>query len=147
MSRVIIGVMGGGENAPEQAIQDALRLGELIAMQGWVLLNGGRNVGVMEASAKGARNYGGLTVGILPGRSGQDASEYLDIRIVTGMGDARNAINVLSSDAVVACAGGPGAGDIKDGVHQGGCGHGLTSDRAARSWLCAGRWCLPDDSC
>ena len=32
----------------------------------------------------------------------------VDIPILTGMGSARNNINVLSSDVVIACAGGPG---------------------------------------
>ncbi len=108
MSRFVVGVMGGGEGAPEHAVRDAYRLGELIAAQGWVLLNGGRNTGVMDASAAGARSRGGLVVGILPDRDTRRASEHLDICIVTGMGDARNVVNVLSSDVVIACAGGEG---------------------------------------
>ncbi len=59
----IIGVMGGGEASPEN-MDAAYRLGTLIAKQGWILLNGGRNVGIMEASAKGAWDQGGLTIGI-----------------------------------------------------------------------------------
>jgi uncharacterized protein (TIGR00725 family) len=108
MKKTIIGVMGGGDQAPPHAIQDAYRLGELIAEQGWVLLNGGRNVGVMDASAAGASSKGGLVIGILPDRDLQRASEHLAIPILTGMGDARNVINVLSSDVVIACAGGAG---------------------------------------
>jgi hypothetical protein len=30
-------------------------------------------------------------------------SEHVDVAVFTGLGDARNAINVLSSDVVVAC--------------------------------------------
>jgi hypothetical protein len=100
--------MGGGDYASEQAIRNAYRLGELIAEQGWVLLNGGRNVGVMAASAAGARSKGGLTIGVLPDSSTRFAAPDLDIAIVTGMGDARNMINVLSSDVIISCAGGPG---------------------------------------
>lgn len=103
----IIGVMGGGV-ATESDLTDALRLGELIAQNGWILLNGGRNSGIMEASAKGARRKGGLTIGIIPDASGERASRYIDIPIVTGMGSARNCINVLTSDIVVACPGGAG---------------------------------------
>lgn len=106
--RTIIGVMGGGDSAPQHAIRDAYRLGELIAGQGWVLLNGGRSAGVMDASARGARSKGGLVIGILPGSDTRYASEHLDLCIVTGMGSARNVINVLSSDVVIACAGGEG---------------------------------------
>ncbi len=105
MRKIIIGVMGGGDGASEQAVRDAYRLGELIAEQGWALLSGGRNVGVMDASAAGARSRGGLTIGILPGKDTRRASAHLDICILTGMGDARNVVNVLSSDVVIACAG------------------------------------------
>lgn len=104
---IIIGVMGGAAASP-QAIAAARRLGYLIAERGWILLNGGRNSGVMEASAQGAREMGGLTIGILPGTDRKNASEFIDIPIVTGMGQARNSINVLSSDIVVACRGGAG---------------------------------------
>jgi uncharacterized protein (TIGR00725 family) len=108
MSRkVIIGVMGGASATPG-TIDAARRLGGLIAEHGWVLLNGGRNAGVMEASARGAREKGGLTIGILPDAHRRNCSEYIDVPIVTGMGHARNSINVLSSDVVVACPGGAG---------------------------------------
>lgn len=83
----------------------AYRIGGLIAKEGWVLLNGGRPAGIMEASAKGAKESGGLTVGVLPGCSSSEASAYIDIPIVTGMGGARNNINVLSSDVIIALPG------------------------------------------
>jgi len=105
--QLIIGVMGGG-TATAGDIETAFRLGSLIAEQGWVLLNGGRNSGIMEASARGARDHGGLTVGILPDDNCSRVSEYIQIPILTGMGNARNCINVLSSDIVVACPGGAG---------------------------------------
>ena len=107
-TRVIIGVMGAGENAVETAVRQAYTLGNLIAREGWILLNGGRNCGVMEASARGAHEAGGLTVGILPDANLNRASEYLDIPIVTGLGSGRNNINILSSDIVIACRGGAG---------------------------------------
>lgn len=104
---LIIGVMGGG-SASRTDLQHAYRLGELVAGNGWILLNGGRNSGIMEASAKGAFEKGGLTIGILPDDNVRQASRYISIPIVTGMGNARNCINVLSSDVVVACPGGSG---------------------------------------
>jgi uncharacterized protein (TIGR00725 family) len=104
---VVIGVMGGG-HASSQAAETAYQLGKLIAEQGWVLLNGGRNAGIMEASAKGASDAGGLTVGILPDGDDRFASPHIQIPILTGMGNARNCINVLSSRVVVACSGGAG---------------------------------------
>ena len=99
--------MGGGTATAEDAAA-AYDLGGLIAKQGWVLLNGGRNSGIMEASARGASEHGGVTVGILPDKNHHRASEYIAIPVVTGMGSARNSINILSSDVVVACPGGPG---------------------------------------
>lgn len=103
--KLIIGVMGGGKAASPVDCQIAYRLGELIAREGWLLLNGGRPAGIMEASARGAKENGGLTIGILPDHSSCSASRYIDIPIVTGMGDGRNYINVLSSDVVVALPG------------------------------------------
>jgi len=103
----IIGVMGGGTALP--AIETkAYHLGKLIAQQGWILLNGGRNTGIMEASAKGAFESNGLTIGILPDDHDSKKSSYISIPILTGMGSARNCINVLSSHVVVACPGGMG---------------------------------------
>ena len=106
-NNIIVGVMGGG-SASAADIQSAYQLGALIAKQGWILLNGGRNTGIMEASAKGAKDHGGITVGILPDDTTHRASRYIQIPIVTGMGDARNYINVLTSSVVVACPGGTG---------------------------------------
>lgn len=108
MAKTIIGVMGPGEGAKESDLKLAAKLGQLIAGQQWVLLTGGRNIGVMEAASKGAQEAGGLTVGILPSSDKNDASEYLDISICTGMGSARNNINILSCDVVVACGSGAG---------------------------------------
>jgi uncharacterized protein (TIGR00725 family) len=102
--RPVIGVMGGSKADAETSAL-AEELGGLIARRGWILLNGGRDCGVMAASARGAREAGGLVVGVLPGKSAKGASPHLDVAIVTGMGDARNVINVLSSDVVVACPG------------------------------------------
>ena len=105
--RVIVGVMGGGSADAAQA-ERAYRLGQLIATEGWVLLNGGRRAGIMEASARGAYEQGGLTVGILPDADTRHMSPCIQIPILTGMGSARNTINALSSHVMVACPGGAG---------------------------------------
>ncbi|MFA6009956.1 MAG: TIGR00725 family protein [Desulfobacteraceae bacterium] len=103
----IVGVMGGG-NADFATLKQAEKLGGLIAEKGWILLNGGRCTGIMEATSKGAFEKGGLTIGILPENHSEGMSEYVKVPIVTGMGYARNTINILSSDVVVACPGGAG---------------------------------------
>lgn len=110
--RKIIGIMGPGRGARETDLKNAWELGNLIAARGWVLLTGGRNLGVMEAANRGAKAGGGLTVGILPDETAQGVSEGVDIAIITGMGSARNNINVLSAHVVVAC--GMGAGTASE---------------------------------
>lgn len=110
--KIIVGVMGPGERATAADLQNAYQLGQLIAQQGWLLLTGGRNVGVMDAVNQGAKSANGLTIGILPGNSTDGASKAVDIAIVTDMGNARNNINVLSSDVIIAC--GIGAGTVSE---------------------------------
>ena len=112
MSKVVVGVMGPGKGASEKTLASAFELGRLIAVEGWVLLSGGRDAGVMDAACKGAKAAGGLTIGILPGADVRGMSDSVDIAIVTGMGQARNNINVLSSWVVFAC--GMGAGTASE---------------------------------
>lgn len=101
-----IGVLGASSCGPE--IEEmAYEVGKEIARQGAVLLCGGLG-GVMEAAARGAKDAGGLTVGILPGASASEANPHIDLRIVTDMGHARNVVLVRSADAVIAVAGGFG---------------------------------------
>jgi uncharacterized protein (TIGR00725 family) len=101
-----VGLMGGG-SMEEKTFNDTMRFGELVAQSGFVLLNGGRDAGAMEASAEGAARAGGLTVGILPGLN-QSAARGSMIRIRTDAGSKRNLFNVASSDVVVAVKGGWG---------------------------------------
>jgi uncharacterized protein (TIGR00725 family) len=95
----------GGCSADEKTAAGAREMGALIAKNGWVLVSGGRPTGVMQASVTGAHEAGGLTVGVLFDDDRELAAAGLDIVIPTGMGAARNIINVFSSDVVVACRG------------------------------------------
>ncbi len=104
MRKTIVGVMGGC-SADERTLENAREIGRLIAENGWTLLSGGRPTGVMQASVTGAHEAGGLTIGVLYDEDRDQGSKGLDIVIPTGMGAGRNAINVLSSDVVVACRG------------------------------------------
>jgi uncharacterized protein (TIGR00725 family) len=94
-----------GESEAEACLLDAARrLGRLLAEAGWVVLTGGRPTGVMEAACAGAKSVpGSLTIGILPAGPEGPVSEYVDVAVFTGLGEARNVVNVLSSDVVVAC--------------------------------------------
>ncbi len=104
--------MGPAAGATLKEINIAFLLGKLIAEQGWVLLTGGRKAGVMDAASKGAKEAGGLTIGILPTAETDAISEAVDIPIITEMQNARNNINVLSSNIVIAC--GMGAGTASE---------------------------------
>lgn len=94
-----------GASEPLQAtLERARRLGRLLAEAGWIVLTGGRPAGVMEAVSAGAKTVpGSLTVGILPSGPDGPVSPAVDVAVFTGVGEARNAVNVLSSDVVVAC--------------------------------------------
>ncbi|MCP9771662.1 cytochrome [Synechococcus sp. Tobar12-5m-g] len=118
--RPVVGVMGSGEGASAQAVALAEQLGECISARGWVLLTGGRPSGVMAAASRGAaRVEGHLVVGVLPNEGyGDDRQNTadLDLALFTGMGKARNVINVLSADMVVVCGGG-GPGTASEAAH------------------------------
>lgn len=101
-----IGVMGAAECSRE-IYSLAEQVGELIAQHGAILICGGRG-GVMEAAAKGVKSVGGITVGILPDEDDLWANPFIDIPIVTGMGNGRNVINILSSEVIIAISGGFG---------------------------------------
>lgn len=103
MRKPIIGVMGPGSGASESDEKNAFQLGKLIAEKGWVLLSGGMNKGVMDAVNKGAKSADGLTIGIIATKSRNDASEAVDIPVITNLASARNYINALSSDVMVSC--------------------------------------------
>ena len=91
-----IAVIGHAQATPDEC-EAAYATGRLIAGNGAVLVCGGLG-GVMEAACRGAKEAGGTTVGILPGTEG--GNPYLDITIRTGLGHTRNALVVLSADAV-----------------------------------------------
>ncbi len=101
--RTRIAVIGG--NRPGRPAADAaFEVGRLIARAGAAVVCGGLG-GVMEAACRGAREEGGLTIGILPGGSPADANPWVDVPIATGLGYTRNALVILNADAVIAVDG------------------------------------------
>ena len=102
-SKIIISVIGG-HKCDSKVEQMAIELGKNIAKMGLILACGGLS-GVMSAVSRGAKLAGGLTVGILPGQNKQDANPYIDIRLPTGIGYARNTIVVSAGEVVVAMPG------------------------------------------
>jgi uncharacterized protein (TIGR00725 family) len=103
----------GPAKARRKDVENARVLGELIARREWVLLTGGRDVGVMHAASQGAKKVArSLTVGVLP-TTRDKISKYVDVAIVTEMGSARNNICVFSSQVIVACGLG-GSGTVSE---------------------------------
>lgn len=95
-----IGVIGTSEY-DENLYTQAEEVGKLIALKSAKLVCGGRS-GVMEGAAKGARENNGETIGVLPGLNKEDANKFIKHSIVTGIGQARNLVVVLTSDCLIA---------------------------------------------
>jgi uncharacterized protein (TIGR00725 family) len=98
-----IAVIGAGD-ASDDILKQAEEVGREIAASGSILICGGLG-GVMDAAARGAKDGGGTTVGILPGTDKSEANSYIDIKIATTMGHARNAIIAHTADALIAVGG------------------------------------------
>jgi len=101
--KTIIGIIGAANaSAEEKKISE--EVGVLIARRKCFLLCGGMG-GVMEAACRGAKSAGGTTIGILPGTKPSCVNSFVDIPIVTGMGEARNVIVAKSSHSIIAVGG------------------------------------------
>ena len=99
----MVAVIGGGQCSQEEA-RLAREIGRRLAQEDVILVCGGMG-GVMEAACKGAREKGGVTIGILPGEIRAMANAYVQIPIVAGIGYARNVAVVKSAQAVIAIGG------------------------------------------
>ena len=95
-----IAVIGSGAEWAPQASE----VGRLLAERGCVVVCGGLDE-VMAAAARGAKEAGGTTVGILPGESVRDANRWIDYAVATGTGHARNLAVVASCAATIAVGG------------------------------------------
>jgi uncharacterized protein (TIGR00725 family) len=109
-----------GDSAPSPEIYAlAEDVGERLARAGAIVIGGGRT-GVMEASCKGAQRAGGLTVGLLPGDSRDQANAYCTVALPTGVGELRIGLIVRAADAVIAVGGAYGKlSEIAHGLSMG----------------------------
>ncbi len=98
-----IAVIGAGQCDKETA-QIAEEVGRQIAQAGAWLVCGGLG-GVMAAASRGAREAGAHTLGLLPSTDVEQANPWIDIPIVTGLGEGRNLLVVRNADAVIAIGG------------------------------------------
>jgi len=109
MASLTVTVFGSSRPQPgEPRYQQAFELGEAIGRQGWVLANGGYG-GTMAASAAGAKQAGGTTIGVtcdVFGRSG--ANEFIDREIRTSDLPTRLARLIALGDSYVVLPGGTG---------------------------------------
>jgi uncharacterized protein (TIGR00725 family) len=98
--RLQISVIGSGAEAEGRAEA----VGRLLGERGCTVVCGGLWE-VMAAAARGAKAAGGPTIGIVPGESHEDANEWIDHVVVTGIGHARNLAVAGSGQAVIAVGG------------------------------------------
>ena len=104
--RITISVIGG-HSVEVKVEQLANNICKIIAKVDAILICGGLK-GVMMAACRGAKEAGGMTIGLLPGRDKMDANPYVDIALPTSIGYARNAIVACCADIIVALPGSHG---------------------------------------
>lgn len=97
----------GRYDATEEQYALGMAIGQLLAELDVIAVTGGR-AGLMEAVARGCAEAGGTSVGILPSENFEDGNGYNTIVIPTGIGYARNSMNVLAADVVIAVGGASG---------------------------------------
>jgi uncharacterized protein (TIGR00725 family) len=97
--------------APAEASDAELLLagavGRLLAERGCALISGGLG-GAMAAACRGAREAGGVTIGIIPGYDDRAANPWVEHVVCTGLGQARNALVAATGQALIAIGGGWG---------------------------------------
>ena len=101
-NRSYIGIIGGSD-IPAELYSECIDIGKSIGSMGYPVICGGLS-GVMEAVSRGVKQSGGLTVGLTPGDK-NDANEFIDISIGTGIGISRNLMIIRNSDIIIAIDG------------------------------------------
>ena len=95
-----VAVIGSGTEHEARAEE----VGRLLAERGCTVVTGGGGE-VMAAAARGAKAAGGATIAIVPTETFDDANEWGDHVVVTGIGHARNLAVVASGHGVIAVGG------------------------------------------
>jgi uncharacterized protein (TIGR00725 family) len=97
-------VVGPGSTDDATILAAATQVGAGLARADLVVVTGGLG-GVMAAASRGARQAGGLVVGVLPGADAGSANEWVDVAVPTGLGEGRNLLVVRMAEVVVAVGG------------------------------------------
>jgi uncharacterized protein (TIGR00725 family) len=109
LKKIQIGVIGYNhdDSLPSKTLDLAYDVGKAVAKKNATLICGGLG-GVMEYACMGAKDSGGLTVGIIPQEDYSKANKFCDIVICTGIGKSRDFIVSYSSDGIISVGGGVG---------------------------------------
>ena len=99
----VIAIIGAGK-CSKKLYDMAAEIGRYVAENGGVVLCGGLG-GIMDGAARGAKEAGGTTIGIIPSENKADANQFIDYVIPTGFGQARNVLVVRAADAIIALPG------------------------------------------
>lgn len=112
--KIKIAVSGAAETThlPEEALEKAAEIGREIVRQGGVLISGA-TTGIPLWAAKGAKEEGGVSIGLSPAATEREHVEkyglpldYMDVIMYTGQGySGRDILMTRSADAVIECAG------------------------------------------
>lgn len=103
MREKVVSVIGG-HTCTKEVEQLAIDLGKKLAEVVKYLCCGGLS-GAMKAVCSGFKAAGGVTIGIIPSYNKEDANDFVDIVVPTGLGLARNVLVAKSGDVVVALPG------------------------------------------
>jgi uncharacterized protein (TIGR00725 family) len=107
MTEVLYVAVIGGSDVSLKVAAASREVGRELAQRGAVVLCGGLG-GVMAAAAQGAREAGGVSLGILPNGDRRRANPHLTYSIATNLGHARNMLLAHSAHALIAVDGGYG---------------------------------------
>ncbi|MCL5746699.1 MAG: TIGR00725 family protein [Patescibacteria group bacterium] len=115
MKKLQIGVIGSAgyeeytkKKPDKKAYQIAYEVGKLIALNNAILVCGGKG-GIMQEACRGAKEKGGITVGIISGNKRNQANEYIDVEVVSGIINcSEESLIVSMSDGLIAIGGGSG---------------------------------------
>ncbi len=97
----------GGSHSDQKHYDLAYETGKLLAREKAIVVCGGLT-GVMEAIAKGVKEGGGISVGLLPGETVKQGNDFLTVKIPTGIGFARNFLVIRGGEVVIAIDGASG---------------------------------------
>ncbi len=114
MSQKSVCVYCGSRNGTNPAYSEAAKqLGTALAQEGWRLVYGAGDVGLMGEVARATQSAGGETFGVIPVHLVQREVGKSDLThyVITETMHERKKVMIMNADAVVVLPGGPGSLD------------------------------------